>query len=212
MRAALAESRADTRNLTEFLLRWDEPEVARLTALYPGQGEQALFSKKEVMKSLSPLDKARVELALSALDAFIGMWASKAPALSATLNRASIWKFWGAVLAAVGGGSSMTLLLGKPDQTLLAAATSAIALAGGLIGLTAKFLRRDVYGNDDALTDKYRQLSKGAAQATGLVRTLRPFASVDDDGGDRKAIEAALTGANKLIADMDELLQSLAPE
>lgn len=198
-----------TADLTQFLAVFAKDELTRLRTAYPGPNEQSLFDESEKMRALQPLQKAKVELAISSLNEFVQRWTKVSGPLTSTLGRSNIWELAGGVLAACGGGGALSLILVNPGETMLAAASSGIALAGGLITLTVKFLRKDLYGRDNAVIEAHQKLASGSAKAMSLTRELRPYLVSDDDGDDTSKIDTLVGQANSLIADLEGTLAGL---
>ncbi|RDZ29308.1 hypothetical protein [Lysobacter silvisoli] len=193
-------------NAVGFLRAHDRHELERMRGAYTGTAERALLD--EELAPVSPLLKAQLEITVAALNAFLATWNERSAALRARLERAGRWSFWGAVIATLGSGSALSLMLGKASGLAVPLA-AAVGLAGGLIGLIEKFLRRDLYGGDNALTDRMRDLSAGAATASAYIRQFMPHLQSDDAGEDPEALKDALRRANEHIGQMQALLDAL---
>lgn len=201
--------RPQVADLTDFLIRRDPGAVAALRSKYPGHEEQAMLSERVVLAPLSPVLKAQVDLAQSALATYLQMWARVAPLIQEQIHRANIWKLVGAALATLGSGAALTHLLGLNEEKTLAAVSCAVALVGGLIGLTVRFLQQDLLGHDGGLTEHYLALSRGAASAIGLQLSLKPFADVNDDDARPDEVRLLVGQANKLVSEVDAHVAAL---
>lgn len=198
-----------TADLTHFLSKFAKKELSRLRTAYPGKEEQSLFDEAEPLRALQPLQKAKVELAISSLNEVLQRWAHVSARLASTLGRSNIWEFVGGILACLGGGGALSLILLNPGASELAAASSALGLCGGLISLTTKFLRKDLYGRDNAAVEAHQKLAYGAAKAASILRQLRPYLAAGDDGDEAARIDSLVGEANSLIAELEATLASL---
>jgi hypothetical protein len=196
-------------NLVAFLSTHDLGRLSRLRKLFPGDAERAMLDTVERMAPLKPLLRAQVHLAISTLERFLQGWAMLAPAARSRLDGANTWSFWASASATVGSSSSLGFLITEPHNIDGAAWASAVAVAGSLIALTVKYLRRDIFGGDNGLPEKYRALSDSAATAGSLVRSLQPHIDSDDSGDDPAVLDGLLKSANKLAGEVQQLLAAL---
>lgn len=199
-------SQSHVANAVGFLKQFDAGSLEALKAKYLGEAEQAML--KEALGPMSPLLKAQIEVTIAALQEFILAWSERSPHIRTRALRANTWAAIGSILASVGSGSALALLLSQSGPGA-ATLSTAVGLIGGLIGLADRYLKRDLYGGEGSLMVAYRNLSSGASTASALIRSLKPHLLTADTGEDQSSLEAKLEEANQLIGEMHDLLHSL---
>lgn len=120
-------------------------------------------------------------------------------------------EFGGEILGALGSGTAIATLLGKPgpEGTTATIVAATIGLVGTLAALTVKFLRRDVLGAENATARQYSDLRAAAWDSRIFLARLQPLldqpALIKGDTG----LVAVIEQANKLARRVYDTLKDL---
>lgn len=145
--------------------------------------------------------KARLAVAHQGLESLRPLIHEAETTLYSRLATASRLELGGAVVGAVGSASVLTTVLGGAGAQMSAVA-AAVALSGSLVALTVRFMRRDVFGVENALQTHYGKLRDADWQSKVLLSQL---AMLKNESEDRLKLEENAT----LIREADALAGSL---
>lgn len=213
----MAETRADAEEIAGFL-RDHAPDRFKALVAASGIPEEAAFSRRmlgpgqdnapESSADRSPQSQpvrnllvVQAKAAIAAAEELSRIVDSVLRDTKARLARANSWETFGGVLALVGATSAVAVLLPEQPDRFQAQVASGIGIAGSLVTLLVKTMRKTLSGSGDSISKPLSELQDLWVQ----VAQSLPILGVIADSG----IGIAEADAKKEITGVNDLLRKV---
>jgi hypothetical protein len=196
---------AGVHDLVGFMAAFDPQALQQLLRLHP---MEPLLRPGRTLGRLKATTAVRVALASRGLQTLVEQGDALAERLASRIRISHRVELMAQVVALVGSGGLLALLLGSGTAELQAA-SAGVALLGNATALAVKFMRRDLAGAENGLLAQHQSLVQAVAQGVQVAARLRPFERTGDDLGEAATLAALIDEANTLAGQMYRLMKQV---
>lgn len=197
-------SDADVHELVGFLAAFDPQGLHALQTRHPG--EPLLQPGRPLGRLASPM-RLRVTLASKALQAMVQRGDALADRLAQRLRSSHRVEFLAQLVALLGSGGALVVLLAPAGDERLKLSGAALGLLGSATALAVKYMRRDLGGSDNGLVAQHTALVHAVAQGIQAAGRLQAYERTGHDFDDPVELNQLLNEANTLAAQVYRLMK-----